>query len=116
MISPTTTYPADVGVLRPRHLLDVDSLTGTEIGLIFDEAERTADATDVPLQGKTVINFFAEASTRTRISFEIAAGRLGAQVVNIAAGGSSLEKGESLVDTVRTFQSVGAHALVIRHA
>src|SRR5437867_11491132 len=74
---------------------------------------------DVPrvpaLRGKTIVTLFYEESTRTRASFELAGKALGADVINVAAGGSSVEKGESLVDTVRTLQAVGADVLVIRH-
>ena len=67
------------------------------------------------LRGTTVVTLFYEASTRTRSSFELAARSLGADVISIAASGSSTEKGESLVDTVRTLQAVGADMLVMRH-
>jgi aspartate carbamoyltransferase catalytic subunit len=67
------------------------------------------------LRGKTVITIFYEASTRTRASFELAGKALGADVINVSAGGSSVEKGESLVDTVRTLQAVGADVLIMRH-
>ena len=67
------------------------------------------------LRGKTIVTLFYEASTRTRASFELAGKALGADVINIAAGGSSVEKGESLIDTVRTLQAVGADVLVMRH-
>ena len=74
---------------------------------------------DVPrvpaLRGKTIITLFYEASTRTRASFELAGKALGADVINVSAGGSSVEKGESLIDTVRTLQAVGADLLVMRH-
>ena len=74
---------------------------------------------DVPrvpaLRGRTVVTLFYEASTRTRASFELAGKALGADVINVAAGGSSVEKGESLIDTVRTLQAVGADVLVMRH-
>ena len=74
---------------------------------------------DVPrvpaLRGRTVVTLFYEASTRTRASFELAGKALGADVINVAASGSSVEKGESLIDTVRTLQAVGADALVMRH-
>jgi aspartate carbamoyltransferase catalytic subunit len=69
-----------------------------------------------PLRGRTVILFFAEASTRTRVSFELAAKALSADVTNITATGSSIEKGESLYDTVRTLQALGGDIVVIRHA
>jgi aspartate carbamoyltransferase catalytic subunit len=68
------------------------------------------------LRGRTVILFFAEASTRTRVSFELAAKALSADVTNITATGSSLEKGESLYDTVRTLEALGGDVLVMRHA
>jgi aspartate carbamoyltransferase catalytic subunit len=106
---------------RHRHLLDVDGLSGAEIGLVM----RTADAmrevlrrpiAKVPaLRGRQVTILFYEASTRTRVSFEVAAKNLSADVVNIAAASSSVSKGESLVDTVRTVEALGAQMLVIRH-
>jgi aspartate carbamoyltransferase catalytic subunit len=68
-----------------------------------------------PLRGRTVVLFFAESSTRTRVSFELAARTLSADVVNISASGSSLEKGESLYDTVRTLQALGGDIVVMRH-
>jgi aspartate carbamoyltransferase catalytic subunit len=68
------------------------------------------------LRGRTVVNFFLENSTRTRISFELAAKRLSADVINFAAGGSSVSKGESLKDTALTLQAMGADAIVIRHS
>jgi aspartate carbamoyltransferase catalytic subunit len=68
-----------------------------------------------PLRGKTIVNCFYEASTRTRVSFELAAKNLSADVVNISSSGSSVEKGESLVDTTRTLQALGADMVVIRH-
>ncbi|HEX5825503.1 MAG TPA: aspartate carbamoyltransferase catalytic subunit [Candidatus Limnocylindrales bacterium] len=105
-----------------RHLLDVDVLSGTDIELVM----RTTDAmrevlarpiAKVPaLRGRNVTILFYEASTRTRVSFEVAAKNLSADVVNIAAATSSVAKGESLVDTVRTVEALGARMLVIRHA
>src|SRR5437773_9828797 len=68
-----------------------------------------------PLRGRTVVLFFAESSTRTRVSFELAARTLSADVVNISASGSSVEKGESLYDTVRTLQALGGDVVVMRH-
>jgi aspartate carbamoyltransferase catalytic subunit len=67
------------------------------------------------LRGKTIVNCFYEASTRTRVSFELAAKNLSADVVNMSASGSSVEKGESLVDTTRTLQALGADMVVMRH-
>jgi aspartate carbamoyltransferase catalytic subunit len=107
---------------RHRHLLDVDRLSGAELELVM----RTTDAmrevlarpiAKVPaLRGRQVTILFYEASTRTRVSFEVAARNLSADVVNIAAASSSVSKGESLVDTVRTVQALGAQMLVVRHS
>jgi aspartate carbamoyltransferase catalytic subunit len=104
-----------------RHLLDVDALTWADIELVM----RTTDAmrevlarpiAKVPaLRGRNVTILFYEASTRTRVSFEVAAKNLSADVVNIAAATSSVTKGESLVDTVRTVEALGAQMLVMRH-
>ena len=106
---------------RHRHLLDVDGLSAADLDLVM----RTADAmrevlgrpiAKVPaLRGRNVTILFYEASTRTRVSFEVAAKNLSADVVNIAASTSSVTKGESLVDTVRTVEALGAQMLVIRH-
>jgi aspartate carbamoyltransferase catalytic subunit len=68
------------------------------------------------LRGKTIVNLFFEDSTRTRISFELAAKRLSADVINFAAKGSSVSKGESLKDTAQTLEAMGADAIVLRHA
>jgi aspartate carbamoyltransferase catalytic subunit len=106
---------------KRRHLLDVDDFSAAEIETVMATADAMKEVLgrDVPrvpaLRGKTVITLFYEASTRTRASFELAGKALGADVINIAAGGSSVDKGESLVDTVRTLQAVGADALVMRH-
>ncbi|HEX6868635.1 MAG TPA: aspartate carbamoyltransferase catalytic subunit [Candidatus Limnocylindrales bacterium] len=106
---------------RHRHLLDVDALSLADLDLVM----RTADAmrevlarpiAKVPaLRGRNVTILFYEASTRTRVSFEVAAKNLSADVVNIAASTSSVTKGESLVDTVRTVEALGAGMLVLRH-
>ncbi len=103
------------------HLLDVDDLTGDEITLLMETTDSMKEVLgrDVPrvptLRGRTIVTLFYEASTRTRASFELAGKALGADVINVAAGGSSVEKGESLIDTVRTLQAVGADVLVMRH-
>ena len=107
---------------RHRHLLDVDRLSTAELDLIM----RTTDAmrevlarpiAKVPaLRGRQVTILFYEASTRTRVSFEVAAKNLSADVVNIAAASSSVAKGESLIDTVRTVEALGAQMLVMRHS
>jgi aspartate carbamoyltransferase catalytic subunit len=104
-----------------RHFLDTQHLTRTEALEILDVAEDMADTQrrevkKLPtLRGKTVVNLFFEDSTRTRISFEAAAKRLSADVINFSAKGSSVSKGESLQDTAQTLQAMGADAVVIRH-
>ncbi len=107
---------------RHRHLLDVDVLSWDDIELVL----RTTDAmrevlarpiAKVPaLRGRNVTILFYEASTRTRVSFEVAAKNLSADVVNISASTSSVTKGESLVDTVKTVEALGAQMLVMRHS
>ena len=105
-----------------RHLLDTDVLTWTQIELVLDTADVMAQIVarrrprSEALRGIGLTNLFYEASTRTRVSFEVAAKHLSADVVNVSVGGSSIEKGESLLDTVRTLESLGARVLVMRHA
>lgn len=104
-----------------RHLLSAADLTRDDAVLILDTATELAAVTDrsvkkLPtLRGRTVVNLFFEDSTRTRISFELAAKRLSADVINFAAKGSSVSKGESLKDTALTLEAMGADAVVIRH-
>lgn len=104
-----------------RHLLDTKSLAREDALRILDVAEDMADTQQrevkkLPtLRGRTVVNLFFEDSTRTRISFEAAAKRLSADVINFSAKGSSVSKGESLQDTAQTLQAMGADAVVIRH-
>jgi aspartate carbamoyltransferase catalytic subunit len=104
-----------------RHLLSTEDLTRDEALLILDTAEELSRVSDqtvkkLPtLRGRTVVNLFFEDSTRTRISFEAAAKRLSADVINFAAKGSSVSKGESLKDTALTLEAMGADAVVIRH-
>jgi aspartate carbamoyltransferase catalytic subunit len=106
---------------RHRHLLDVDVLGLDEVELVMrtTDAMREVLARPIPrvpaLRGRAVTILFYEASTRTRVSFEVAAKNLSADVVNIAAASSSVAKGESLVDTVRTIEALGADMLVLRH-
>jgi len=103
------------------HLLSTRDLSRDEVITILDVAEDMADVADrevrkLPaLRGKTVVNLFFEDSTRTRISFEAAAKRLSADVINFSAKGSSVSKGESLKDTAQTLAAIGADAVVIRH-
>ncbi|MDP2719268.1 MAG: aspartate carbamoyltransferase catalytic subunit [Dehalococcoidia bacterium] len=104
-----------------RHLLDTDILSREEIELVFNHATAMEEILGreikkVPtLRSKTIVNMFFEASTRTRASFDLAAKALSADVINITASGSSVEKGESLLDTVLTIQSLGADVIIMRH-
>jgi aspartate carbamoyltransferase catalytic subunit len=105
-----------------KHLLSVTQLSREDVGRILDTAESfrevgTRVIKKVPaLRGRTVVNLFYENSTRTRISFELAAKRLSADVINFSTSGSSVSKGESLKDTALTLQAMGADAIVIRHS
>ncbi|WP_277049961.1 aspartate carbamoyltransferase catalytic subunit, partial [Ruania albidiflava] len=105
-----------------RHLLSAADLDRTEAIKILDTAATMAatqsrEIKKLPaLRGRAVVNLFFEDSTRTRISFEAAAKRLSADVINFSAKGSSVSKGESLKDTAQTLQAIGADAVVIRHS
>src|SRR6201747_3269485 len=104
-----------------RHLLSAGDLTRADAELILETAEELRSLADRPLKklpalgGRTVVNLFFEDSTRTRISFEAAAKRLSADVINFSAKGSSLSKGESLKDTALTLEAMGCDAVVCRH-
>ncbi|MEI6404641.1 MAG: aspartate carbamoyltransferase catalytic subunit [Actinomycetes bacterium] len=104
-----------------KHLLSAGELTREEAITILDTATQLAAATTQgvgklpPLRGRTIVNLFYEDSTRTRISFEAAAKRLSADVINFSAKGSSVSKGESLKDTALTLEAMGADAVIIRH-
>ena len=104
-----------------KHLLSAGDLTRDDAELVLTTAEELRSLADRPikklpaLRGRTVVNLFFEDSTRTRISFEAAAKRLSADVINFAAKGSSVSKGESLKDTALTLEAMGADAIVIRH-
>ncbi|HET9725255.1 MAG TPA: aspartate carbamoyltransferase catalytic subunit [Actinomycetota bacterium] len=105
-----------------KHLLSIHDVTAEDIVRVLDTAESfrevgTRVIKKVPaLRGRTVVNLFYENSTRTRISFELAAKRLSADVINFTTSGTSVAKGESLKDTALTLQAMGADAIVIRHA
>jgi aspartate carbamoyltransferase catalytic subunit len=120
---------ADAGgrsVMEPRwshrHLLDVDVLSVADLDLVMTTADSMASAVakrrrvEPVLDGINVTILMYEASTRTRVSFEVAAKRLGATVINVSSAGSSVTKGESLLDTMRTLEATGADVLVMRHA
>ena len=103
------------------HLLSAADLSHDDALMVLDTAEELARLADRPikklptLRGRTVVNLFFEDSTRTRISFEAAAKRLSADVINFSAKGSSVSKGESLKDTALTLEAMGADAVVVRH-
>ena len=105
-----------------RHLLDLDVVSWPEIELVMQTTDAMREILARPiakvpaLRGTGVTILFYEASTRTRVSFEVAAKNLSADVVNIAAATSSVTKGESLIDTIRTVEALGADMIVMRHA
>lgn len=104
-----------------KHLTSIRELDQASAISLLDNAQQLSQVNErevkkLPaLRGKTVVNLFFENSTRTRISFEVAAKRLSADVINFAADTSSVSKGESLKDTAQTLEAIGADAIVIRH-
>ncbi|MGQ9573281.1 MAG: aspartate carbamoyltransferase catalytic subunit [Dehalococcoidia bacterium] len=104
-----------------RHVLDLDDFSRAEIEQVIETADAmkevlSREISRVPtLRGTTVVTLFYETSTRTRSSFELAARALGADVISVAAAASSVQKGETLIDTARTLQAIGAKILVMRH-
>jgi aspartate carbamoyltransferase catalytic subunit len=112
---------AQSSALRSKDLLGIEPLTPEEITLILDTAEGFKEVSERPvkkvpaLRGQLVINLFMEASTRTRVSFEIAEKRLSADTLNFAAGGSAVEKGETLIDTAENLMAMHPDMIVIRH-
>jgi aspartate carbamoyltransferase catalytic subunit len=115
------TRSSEAPAFPHRHLLGIEGLQPWEITFLLDEAEQWVEAGrrarkhDGRLEGLTQINAFFENSTRTLLSFEIAGKRLGADVVNLAAGASSLKKGETLLDTALTLNAMRPDVIVIRH-
>src|SRR5207248_3190385 len=113
--------PSDWGYRVNKHLLSIHDVSAEDVVRILDTADSfrevgTRVIKKVPaLRGRTVVNLFYENSTRTRISFELAAKRLSADVINVSADASSVKKGESLRDTARTLLAMGADAIVLRH-
>lgn len=109
-------------MFKSKNLLGIKDLTPVDIGLILDTASGFKDVLErdikkvPPLRGKTVVNLFFEPSTRTRTSFELAAKRLSADVINFSVPTSSVVKGETLKDTALTIQALGADFVVIRHS
>jgi len=121
--APAPADPAEDGFAwRRRHLLGLEDLSGEELLHIFRTAESfqevsTRSVKKVPaLRGRVVVNLFFEDSTRTRMSFTLAAQRLSADVLDFGAGKSSVSKGESLRDTVRNIEAMGVDTFVIRHS
>ena len=120
--APLDARPSTLDVLRHRHLLGLADYGADEIRLILATAREMKGVLErrikrVPsLRGVTVVNLFFEASTRTRISFELAEKRLSADVVNFSASGSSVSKGETLKDTARNIEAMKTDVVVIRHA
>ena len=121
---PTSTEPEALPAAAwpgRRHVLELDDFSTGEVLHVLDTAATMKEVLSRPikkvpaLRGKTVVTMFYESSTRTRVSFEVAAKILGADAVNVSATGSSVAKGESLLDTVRTLQAIGADIVVMRH-
>lgn len=113
--------PLTLSTWQHRHILDIDDFTQGEIELVFHITDAMKEVLSRPikkvptLRGKTIAILFYEPSTRTRVSFELAAKNLSADVVNLSASTSSVTKGESLVDTLSTLQALGANIVVMRH-
>ncbi|MBA7576933.1 Aspartate carbamoyltransferase [subsurface metagenome] len=116
-----TVAPKPAPVWRHHHILDVDDFSREEIELVFSTSQAMKEVLSRPikrvpaLRGKTLITLFYESSTRTRLSFELAAKNLGADAASLSAPASSVTKGESLVDTVSTLEALGADIVVMRH-
>jgi len=108
--------------IRHKHLLGIEPLEADEINLILDTAESFLEISQRPikkvptLRGRTIVNFFMEPSTRTRSSFEIAEKRLSADSLNFSPSGSSVSKGETLIDTARNLEAMAPDMIIIRHS
>jgi aspartate carbamoyltransferase catalytic subunit len=117
-----TRKAADTTQFPHRHLLGIEGLSSSEITLLLDRAEsyveqnRQADKRKTLLRGRTIINLFFEASTRTITSFELAGKRLGGDVINMAVSASSMQKGETIVDTAMTLNAMHPDVITVRHA
>ncbi|MBT4711819.1 MAG: aspartate carbamoyltransferase catalytic subunit [Alphaproteobacteria bacterium] len=120
-MSASMPSPAAVDQFPHRHLLGIEGLVPAEITYLLDRADsyvaqnRKVDKKLGLLRGRTQINLFFEASTRTRTSFELAGKRLGADVINMSVEGSSIKKGETLIDTAMTLNAMRPDVLVVRH-
>jgi aspartate carbamoyltransferase catalytic subunit len=117
-----TRKAADTTQFPHSHLLGIEGLSASEITLLLDRAEsyveqnRQADKRKTLLRGRTIINLFFEASTRTITSFELAGKRLGGDVINMAVSASSMQKGETIVDTAMTLNAMHPDVITVRHA
>ncbi|WP_315920211.1 aspartate carbamoyltransferase catalytic subunit [Mesorhizobium sp. SP-1A] len=115
------TDPAPLPIFPHRHLLGIRDLSPEDIGLLLERADRAVAISRQPqkktstLRGRTQINLFYEASTRTQSSFELAGKRLGADVMNMSVASSSVKKGETLIDTAITLNAMRPDILIIRH-
>jgi len=119
------TTPAPPARLASKHLLGIEGLNPLEINALIDRGDMFADLIQEEqpitpplsevLKGRTVLNLFFENSTRTRVSFELAAKHLGGAVLNSNVAGSSVKKGETLLDTATTLNAMHPHILVVRH-
>jgi aspartate carbamoyltransferase catalytic subunit len=122
MNSPTDSIPLPAPLWPHKDLVGIEGLTAREIQAVLDTAAAfkqvgAREIKKVPaLRGRTLVNFFVEASTRTRTSFELAAHRLSADVVNISASGSSISKGETLKDTAKNLEALHSDIIVLRHS
>src|SRR3989475_8413507 len=120
--TPLLHHSASPMTWNRQHLLDIESLSSEEIITVLDTARAFKAVGEraikkVPaLRGKTVVNLFVEPSTRPRISFELAAQRLTADVINFSAEASSLKKGETLKDTAKNLEALNADIIIIRHS
>jgi aspartate carbamoyltransferase catalytic subunit len=116
-----TVAPKPASVWRHHHILDIDDFSREEIEFVFTTTQAMKGVLSRPikrvpaLRGKTLITLFYEPSTRTRLSFELAAKNLGADAASLSAPASSVTKGESLIDTVSTLEALGADIIVMRH-
>jgi len=122
IVRPMSKTPFDSSAFPLRHLLGIEGLSPVDISLLLDRADeyvelnRSVGGKLDTLAGRTIMNLFFEASTRTRTSFELAGKRLGADVINMSVSTSSIKKGETLIDTAMTLNAMHPDVLVVRHS
>ena len=111
--------PPPIAILNSKNLLSIEGMNKLEINSLLDRADYFADLDPLKiiktLNGYVILNVFFENSTRTRVSFELAGRRLGAEVINISVDKSSIKKGESLLDTANTLSAMKPNLLIVRH-